>query len=274
MSHGIFPISVMTFNILAENCVDFINPSEYYPHINPKDLKMKNRLPGIVKKIREHNCDIVLLQELTYDVRDKLVKMLPEYLCTKLAINNLHEPKHLHWANMTLLKKGAFAGIKHIVQFLHTSHTAYSTLVCKHVASGQKCIIMNVHYDAEFPNVRRYENGALLKFLSNYMKGWVIVVGGDFNTDDPTLHARYNNKMISAIPKKNASSTYLCEAPMIDYIYTKGIKIDRSFIDNDAFCNGKSGCKVKEKTAQCMKRTISSVSSDHYPVVMYGHIIQ
>lgn len=267
------PISIMTFNILAENCVDFVNPAEYYPHITPKNLRINHRLPGIIKKIRQHNCDIVLLQELTYEVREKLVKLLPEYLCTKLAVNNLHEPKRLHWANMTLLKRGVFSSIKHIVQFLHTSHTAYSTLVCKHHASGKKCIIMNVHYDAEYPVVRRYENAALLRFLRSYLSNWIIVVGGDFNTDDPTLHAKFEGKFLPAIPKKRASSTYLCEAPMIDHIYTRGIVHDKSWIDNKAYCDDKKDCKnVKEKTPQCMRKTISSVSSDHYPVVLFGHI--
>lgn len=271
-------IKIMTFNILAENCVDFKNPAEYYPHIDPKELRMKNRIHGIVKKIKDNNCDIVLLQELTYQVREQMVKMLPGYLCTRLAVNNLHEPKNLHWANMTLLKRGVFSQIKHVVQFLHKeSYTAYSTLVCSHIASKKKFIIMNVHYDADHASVRRSENNALLKFLRPYMeRDYCIVIGGDFNTDDNYIHEKNNKYFTSAIAKRNASSTYLCEAPMIDYIYVRGIKVSKSWIENEAFC-GTGTCslkkKVSEKTPQCMRKTIKNTSSDHYPVILHGVIM-
>jgi endonuclease/exonuclease/phosphatase family metal-dependent hydrolase len=279
-------LKIMSFNILAENCVDFVNPSEYYPYINPEELKMKNRLPGIVEQIKKHMADVVMLQEATEDVRLKLISMLPEYIFMDLAINNKHEPKHLHWCNLTMLKRGIFHSIKHSVKHLNkTSYTAYSITSCK--LGEVPVVVVNVHYDAEDYKMRRVEHDALLKFLHSMMKTHVIIIGGDFNTDDPTLHGKMDGKFQPAIQKKDASGTYLCEKAMIDHIYVRGLDVLRGHISNGALC-GSGVCSLRnkegtldgkkqdgkkcnkqavEKTPKCMRKTISSVSSDHYPII-------
>jgi endonuclease/exonuclease/phosphatase family metal-dependent hydrolase len=261
-------IKVLSFNILAENCVDFINPAEYYPHINPKELRIAYRLPRIVKKLKEHSADVVLLQEATYEVRDKLVKLLPEYKFMPYTVNNLQDPKAEHWGQLTLLKKCVFSNIKHDIKYLNKTPTAFSITTCK-LCPRDKVIIVNMHLDAYDGKVRRAESTALLKWLTPHMKDHLVIIGGDFNTDDSVLHKKYS-KFTPAIEKKNASSTYLCEKPMIDYIYVKGLQVEKGFIDDPAYCvNGKCG---KEKTPQCMKGIIKSLGSDHNPIILEANI--
>lgn len=256
-------IKIMTFNILAENCIDFVNPAEYYPHINPDELRMSHRLPKIVNKIKTHFADIVMLQEITYDVRAKLAKLLPEYKLMPFAVTNLQDPRDIHYGQMTLLKKCAFSNIKHDIKFLNKSNTAYSITTCK-LCPNRKFIIINVHLDAYDGKIRRTESAAILKWLQPYMRDHIIVIGGDFNTDDEILHKKYT-KFQPAVQKKDASSTYLCEKPMIDYIYVKGLSVKNGFIDDESYC--KNGTCGIEKKPKCMKDTIKYTGSDHMPVI-------
>jgi endonuclease/exonuclease/phosphatase family metal-dependent hydrolase len=269
-------IKIMTFNILAENCVDFKNPAEYYPYIEPRKLRIKNRLPGIIDKIKKEDCDIVLLQEVTYSVREILVEKLPNYLCSRLAVNNPHEPKNMHWCNATLLKRGVFTKISHVIQNLHPkSYTAYSTIVCKHIATQKQFMIMNVHLESENYLLRREEANYMYKFLKKYLKKFVIVVSGDFNSADQYIHNKFDKYFTSAVPRNKASSTYLCIDEMIDYIYVHGIKVIEGYIDNKAYC-GPKGCSVRknipDQTPECMRKTIDLNGSDHYPIILKGII--
>ena len=262
-----FHISVLSFNILAENCIDFVNPSEYYPNINPKDLLIVNRLPKIIKLLKKYMVDVVLLQEATHYVRNNLIDLLPEYKVMTFSDHKDYDkkfPKNDQYGNLTLLKKGLFTGIKHYTKYLDKSGTAYDITTFKIKNKDKNVIVVNVHYDSESEKLRRSESNMLLKFLSPYMKDWIIIIGGDFNTDNYALHNKYN-KFISAVDKKDASSTYLCEKPMIDYIYIRGLQVDKSFIENKAYC---SVGKNNVGKSRCMKNTIKTLGSDHYPVYL------
>ncbi len=128
-------IKVVSHNILAENCVDFKNPAEWYPGISPDTLRMSYRYPLITRRLLSYNADIILLQEMTYDIRDKIEADFPDYNVMPFAKHDLGDKKSDHYGNLTLLRKNIFTNPKHKTQYIHKSGTAFSTTDCKYVLS-------------------------------------------------------------------------------------------------------------------------------------------
>ncbi len=253
-------LNVMTFNILADICIDFANPSEYYHGIKVEDLKIERRLPKIHEHLVEVAADIIMLQEITPDVRDFLIKNMPDYTVEAFS-RHIDETlpaaqtkgRANAYGNTTILKKGLFTNIKHSTKYLNNSGTAFDITECIHKETKKPILIINLHLDSESGILRSSESESALNFLKPYYKTHCIIVAGDFNTDDATLHKKYN-KFESAV--KQHTSTYLCEKPMIDYIYFYGFKVLKGKVDN-------SPCG---KTS-CMQKTLLLHGSDHYSVL-------
>lgn len=261
-------LKLVTWNILSESCIDFVNPAQYYSGIPIEDLKIKKRFPKIVKKIKEHDGDIVMLQEITPSVRLKLIDALPKYKVLGFAKHSNGDRRVDWYGNTTLLKECIFNNVSHKTLYLNSSGTAYSITLCKHKLTGKELLIMNVHYDAYDPKLRISETVSSIAFLKKFYKKRIIIIGGDFNTDEAKLHKKYNG-YVSVIKPENAQSTYLCEAPMIDYIYVKGIKpANKDISINNERIDNTTGSK---KT--CMRDTLQTYGSDHHPVVGELHIL-
>ena len=91
---------ITSFNILADVFIDFNNPEVYYPTIEKKALKMKNRFNTLIKYIRG---DVIMLQEVTPYIRRKLILIFGDkYIVLPLSI---HISNTETTGNLTLIKK-------------------------------------------------------------------------------------------------------------------------------------------------------------------------
>jgi endonuclease/exonuclease/phosphatase (EEP) superfamily protein YafD len=227
---------VTTFNILADAFIEsdknFLN--KWYPTINKHDLKMENRFNTLIKYI---NGDIILLQEVTPLIRNKIYDMFNlKYIILPLSI---HKSKTEITGNLTLIKKNIFTNIVH--------NTIYINDKAVSITSVDNIDIYNIHLDDTFRK-NRLKELKLIKSTFNINKK--IIIGGDFNGNEKLLHLLLKDFKLN-IEKKG---TYLCESPMIDYIYAYGFKNVKGFVDNI----------INKNT--CYYNTIKKYGSDHYPV--------
>lgn len=225
---------ITSFNILADVFIDFKKPEEYYPMIETNMLKMKNRFNTLIKYIRG---DIIMLQEVTPYIRRKLSSIFcEEYIVLPLSI---HKMDGVTTGNLTLIKKHKFKTITH--------RTIYINKNAVSVANADDIDIYNIHLN-DVSNIIRIKE--LKYIISTFNKNKKIIIGGDFNSDDKNLHNLLNDFKMNIEPK----STYLCELPMIDYIYTYGFSKMMGYIHN-AIHN-----------ENCYQNTIKKYGSDHHPL--------
>ena len=111
--------------------------------------------------------------------------------------------------------------------------------------------VYNVHLDDESAATRRRQ---LKQIVATFDTDQKIVVGGDFNTDDPVLQTMLKT-MKFEMNVSEIKGTYLCEKPMIDWIYVYGFSGSAVSVNNTI-----SG-------ADCYRKTIKKYGSDHHPVI-------
>ena len=227
---------VTTFNILADAFIKLDKNvlNKLYPTINKKYLKMENRFNTLIKYI---NGDIILLQEVMPWIRRRIYDIFNlKYIILPLSI---HKSKTEITGNLTLIKKHIFTNIVH--------NTIYINDKAIGITSVDNIDIYNIHLDDRFKKNRLKE----LKFIkSTFNMNKKIIIGGDFNGNETLLHLLLKDFKLN-IEKKG---TYLCETPMIDYIYSRGFKNVKGFVDNI----------INKNT--CYYNTIKKYGSDHYPV--------
>ena len=225
---------ITSFNILADVFIDFKNPEIYYPTIKKEMLKMKNRFNTLIKYIRG---DIIMLQEVTPYIRNKLVSIFNDkYVVLPLSI---HISNIGNTGNLTLIKRQKFKKISH--NTIYVNNNAVS------IVNADELDIYNIHLDDTSNVIRKKE----LKYIvSTFNKKRKIIIGGDFNSNSKKLHQLLKDFKLNIPPK----STYLCESPMIDYIYVYGFTKSVGYIHNTI------------DTKKCYQKTISKYGSDHHPV--------
>ena len=229
-------MKITSFNILADTFIDFDNPQKYYPNIDKKLLQMRNRFDKLIKYIHG---DIILLQEVTPWIRRRLyITFNEKYNILKLSE---HKSKTESSGNLTLIKKNIFNKINHKTIYLNNNAFGVTTV-------DDDIDIYNIHLNDVSKKIRTKE----LKFIKSTFNKNKIIIGGDFNSDDSNLH-NILNKFEFNIKKK---STYLCEKPMIDYIYSYGFDNSNGYIDNTI--TGKN----------CYTDTLKKYGSDHHPIYL------
>ena len=225
---------ITSFNILADVFIDFNNPEVYYPMIDKLMLKMKYRFNTLIKYVRG---DIIMLQEVTPYIRRKLMSIVgDDYIVLPLSV---HKSDTETTGNLTLIKKHKFKVIYH--------NTLYIGKNAVSVVNADNIDIYNIHLN-DVSNVIRTKE--LKHIISTFNKNKKIIIGGDFNSDNEKLHSLLNDFKMNI----EAKSTYLCESPMIDYIYVYGFKKATGYIDNTI--NNKN----------CYPNTIKKYGSDHHPL--------
>jgi endonuclease/exonuclease/phosphatase (EEP) superfamily protein YafD len=226
---------VTSFNILADAFIEQDNKflERWYPSIDKKDLKMSNRFDTLIQYIYG---DIILLQEVTPWIRRRIYNILhSKYIVLPLSV---HKSKTETTGNLTLIKKHIFKTIKYST--FYTNNKAVS------ITYADNICIYNIHLDDK-SKISRYKE--LKHIISTFEGHKKIIIGGDFNGNEKSLHLLLNNFTLN-IKKKG---TYLCETPMIDYIYAYGFKSVKGFIDNNIQKN-------------CYINTIKKYGSDHHPI--------
>lgn len=254
-------MKVMSFNILADMHINFDNiPEEEYSGIPENKLRMKNRYPTIVSLIKSQNPDILLLQEVTQDVRKKLIKDFPSYTVPKISFH-----QHYKSGNLTMFKdKSSFSNKAKHQTIYHIKGGVYDVLKFSdpprnpHNPSGnlRNLLVVNAHLHDSNGNIRNSEISFLLREIVKDNEN--VIIGGDFNTDSTFSHNKLLNKgFISSTKPPTSLGTYLCEKEIIDYIYIR--------------CRGDlklSGYIFKGECEEiCTKNCLSLIGSDHYPVI-------
>ena len=227
---------ITSFNILADVFIDFKNPEVYYPMIDKPTLKMKYRFDTLIQYIRG---DIIMLQEVTPYIRRKLMTIFGKhYVVLPLSV---HKSDTETTGNLTLIKKNKFKTVYHSTLYINKNAVS--------VVNADNIDIYNIHLN-DVSNVIRTKE--LKYIISTFNKNKKIIIGGDFNSDNENLHRLLNDFDMNI----EAKSTYLCESPMIDYIYVYGFTKATGYIHNT----------INDKN--CYPNTIKKYGSDHHPIYM------
>lgn len=242
-------MKVLSFNILADQYIDYYDLQRDYPTINESDLKLEKRMPKILSYVKKIDADIVFLQEITPQTKKMFAKNFPDYKLTPLAKHKYSEGGSYNSGNMTMLKKSMFKKISNKSMFLAKTYNVFLITDCEY--EGEPLTLINIHLDWEKEELRTKEAIALNKYLTKHKR---CIVAGDFNTDADITHSKFK-KLESAVMKN--TSTFLCENTMIDYIYVRGFKVSMGMVDN----------RPIEDKRNCFIKTIKLYGSDHYPVI-------
>jgi endonuclease/exonuclease/phosphatase family metal-dependent hydrolase len=246
-------LKILSFNILAEQFIDYTDLSVDYPGISPEILNETNRLPKMFAFLKSLKADIMLLQEVNFRVL-KLIKseLSSKYFIYPLAIHRSeYEPtlKGEAYGNLILIRNGiASIGAQKVYRAKKTGN-AFAFLEVN--ISGNKVLIVNIHLDADVKESKRREEVAvLLNLLTPYLDEFSIIISGDFNTSNPTTHKKFT-KFKPAIQEQKG--TYLNDDPMIDWIYVKNVI--------------RMGGKVLRPAKTSAATPLKKYGSDHYPIV-------
>lgn len=246
-------MKVVSFNILSHYYIDDTSYNNEYKGINPKLIDRENRRKRSFKFIKTSNADIILLQEVDKDIRTALVASFPNYKV--MPIVAYHPKDNVKVGQVTMITK-KYKGAKQIKLEFKKTKVGYAMLECK---TPDPLIIFNIHLDSDVSNVKRTaEAKELLRYVkSNVVADARVIIGGDFNTNNTTMHKLFTDAgFISTIEKPDASGTYLCKNPMIDYIYIRNLDIVHSSVS-----------KITKPTSRCPTTVFKEFGSDHVPVV-------
>ena len=234
---------ITSFNILAEV---YVEPNKefmdkWYPTLDYKDLLMKNRFTTLIKYIKG---DIILLQEVTPYIRKKLSTIYSsEYNIMPLS---KHKTDNHNTGNLTMIKKNKFKNITHTTNYVY--NLAYG------LTQADDISIYNIHLHDSSKMKRKNQ---LKKIIDTFDINNKIIIGGDFNSNDKDLHSMIKNLNFQ-MNVANKKGTYLCEGPMIDYIYCYGFSKINGHIDNSILNNNN----------YCYTSTIQKYGSDHHPIYL------
>jgi endonuclease/exonuclease/phosphatase (EEP) superfamily protein YafD len=237
---------ITSFNILADtfvtNSKTFLN--RWYPTLEYNELMMRNRFNTLIKYIKG---DIIMLQEVTPHIRNKLYKLYKsKYDVLPLSC---HKTKKNITGNLTMIKKH-LCKENPIQQTFYINDNAIGLTTTEHID------IYNIHLHWSSSKKRKKE---LKKIISTFNKDKKIIIGGDFNSDNKELHdllIKENFKINFPLKK----GTYLCETPMIDYIYVYGFENPIGNVNNTI--------TIDKSNSNPYRKTIKKYGSDHHPVTV------
>jgi endonuclease/exonuclease/phosphatase (EEP) superfamily protein YafD len=247
-------MKVITFNILSNQYIYEADCVKEYKGIPKKYMDRDYRFIQTLKFLKKSKADIMLLQEVDDDIAKKLEEKLPLYKVMPLVLYCPTE--NMIAGEVILIKTGNFKSIIHNPKLFKSSKVGYSTIEC--IYKKEPLLIINIHLNCnKYDAIRLKETKELVKFIKTRKEN--IILGGDFNTDSEKVHKMYLDLGFESVIKNNVveKGTYLCEKPMIDYIYVKGFKVKSSKINNSV---------VKKKN--CLTNTLKTYGSDHYPIAV------
>lgn len=103
-------VKILSFNVLAEQFIDYSDLSADYPGIPANVLKFNKRIPKIIAYLERSKADVILLQEIT-PLTSKVfkAKFKAEYWIMPLALHHTDEAqeKGNAYGNLTMIKKPA-----------------------------------------------------------------------------------------------------------------------------------------------------------------------
>lgn len=251
---------VLSLNVLSDEYIEFDNPKfleRWYPNIKPNDLRLRNRVTTLIETIRFMDADVVCLQEAVTPLRSILVRLFPGYYVSTLAKHQFGEKKS---GNLVMLRKTVFDATTVVEQTSDIGKGYYQITVLARPIKGDKVssnpiAITSIHFS---DTTAKYGQAVVMAKLLSIYKGKVIIAG-DFNTNNEKLHNIFTSMGFKSGIHANTKhrGTYLCEKPMIDYIYAKGFKKIGAVVHNEP---------TKCTAAVCYISTIKKYGTDHYPI--------
>lgn len=251
---------ILSLNVLSDEYIEFNNPkflARWYPNIKPNDLRLKNRISDLIETIRFMDADVVCLQEAVTPLRNVLVRLFSSYYVSTLAKHQFGEKKS---GNLVMLRKTAFDATTIVEQISDVGKGYAQITVLARPIKGTKIMtkpiaITSIHFS---DTTAKYGQAAVMADLLSIYKGKVIIAG-DFNTNHTKLHDIFTGAGFKSGIHANTKhrGTYLCEKPMIDYIYAKGFKKISTSLHNEP---------TKCTAAACYISTIKKYGTDHYPI--------
>lgn len=252
-------MKIITFNILSEQYIDKSSYVKEYKGIPSEYIDRNYRIKQMIKVLKKYKADLMLLQEVDIDIRKILIKEFPMYKVCPLVLYVPSADKKA--GEVIIIKKGLGTNIKHVQKIFKSTKVGYSTVTCNLPKTAtndkSKLLIVNLHLNSnKLHTYRLQETAEMVKFIQSRPVDEKIIIGGDFNTDFSDMHKLYIDLgLVSAVKNKDSMGTYLCEKPMIDYIYVKGFKVKMGKVDHT---NNTKTCRVK---------IFKNYGSDHNPVI-------
>jgi endonuclease/exonuclease/phosphatase family metal-dependent hydrolase len=204
---------IVSWNILAQGLV---NPKDF-PGVKRRELHLNHRMSLIISELQRLQADVYLLQEVTPRVAKILGRMLPQWQVMPLSLHDQRSwgsARVPSYGNLTLVRRQPCLRVeKHNTYYWHASGTAYDVTMFRWHGIPITCF--NIHLDSESPSLRMAEVKALKKYPSSTQTKRFII-GGDFNTEDKSLHKHFK-RMYSS---KSNTPTDLLDHIEADYIYS------------------------------------------------------
>jgi endonuclease/exonuclease/phosphatase family metal-dependent hydrolase len=274
-------LTICSFNILSDDYVNLRGKGSaafmrrYYPTVDKSLMPLSERLPKIIAHMKKIDADVFCLQEVMAKARRALVEAFPDFYVSALARHKLllDDINKNRTGNLVLVRKTAhhrsstnatphvLSDAKSHTRSLQHEGYVYSEVSCLY--GTRRIIVLSIHLTdtpAKYQQITE-----LLKVCRRHKTaGATVICAGDFNTSSKRMHQQLTRLGFeSVIPRtttKIERGTYLCERPMIDYIYVlspESVSLDGS-IDNSPITNpGVDGC---------FETTLKLLGADHYPV--------
>lgn len=253
ITNGYMQLKVVSFNILAEQFIDYKDLSADYPGVPAKVLKEAQRLPKIFAFLIKSSPDIALLQEVNPKVLLLIkAKFAKYYKIFPLALHHTEEAKMKGnaYGNLIMVKHGICTNAKQTVYRVPKLGSAFAVVNC--IINGRAATLINIHLDAdeETEAKRIIEVRALMRFIKPLLATNAILISGDFNTSDRKTHAMF--KELNPIVE-DPMGTYLDVPAMIDWIYVRNLYVVKGHVVRPA--RGNAATPLKK------------YGSDHYPII-------
>lgn len=249
---------IVSFNILSDDYIDFDDRKfvrRWYNDIDPELLRLSNRLPTLLTKLEKLKADVFLLQEVMHEARDAIMERFgSDFSVGPICLHSLDRSNtnHCRTGNMIMVRYQPNYKRVHFGRGALQYGYAYATAKITWRHTQSTLTLFSIHFSDVWKE-RSEQSNAFITLLDREVKG-DLVIGGDFNTHSRVTHAPFQRRFHTSIqfPK----GTYLCERPMIDYIYST-IQPKFADVDNEPL----------EHVGTCYDRTIRDYGSDHYPVI-------
>lgn len=252
-------MQIVTWNMLSDDYIDFKDPSfirKYYREIPTNDLKIRKRLPILLKTIASQKADVYCLQEVMTKTHEALLlRFSADYHIGPLVKHRFkrNESNYNRTGNCIMIRKrfgsALFASFRLRDDQLWPHFEYYSVAV----ATTPTFLIYSVHFaddSTKFAQARDFVNR--VEFNQQRHPEKQVIIGGDFNTSSHKMHNMFSG--FFRISQQHPNGTYLCNKNQIDYIYSS-----RSTREKPVICRSPAPCDYQN--------VVKEFGSDHVPVL-------
>ncbi len=245
-------LTVVTFNILVQPWIDTVIKRNT---IDKRHLQRKYRVAKIIETLKYINADIVLLQEVTPMIINKIKKKLPHYdipeCFTKMLWHPVSPDTPIN-GNAIMWKKGLFSYAQCSNITLDKKRGNYAAILeavlCK---STIKVVSLHLEYGDRRAGAAQFDQLFKQKFITS--KDQYVIIGGDFNMGNRRWLIDIKRYKLQDCDSTTPTHPFKndIDDQTIDHILVRGFKLIGS-------CTPQ--CK---SIGECLKY----FGTDHYPVI-------